>query len=59
MEVGTIADFTHGHAVVGSWQRGVAEKGLMGGLRTMGRERLEITAFRSTACGFLECYARG
>lgn len=57
MEVGVIPDMTHGPALVGSWQRGAPEKGPFGGLRRLGRERLEITAYRCTACGFLECYA--
>ena len=58
MEVGTIPDRTHGSTLVTFWQRGVAQFGLFGGLRVMGRERLEITAYRCTACGFVECYAR-
>ena len=57
MEVGVIPDVAHGRIFVSSWQRGVAEKGPLGGLKRMGKTRYEITAYRCTSCGYLESYA--
>lgn len=57
MEVGIIPEHGLAGNRVSAWQRGPAEKGKHGGLKTLGYRRFEISAYRCTACGFLECYA--
>ena len=57
MEPGVIPDMGYGKVWVSRWQEGIAEKGLLMGLKGRGKRRYEIGAYRCKACGFLELYA--
>ena len=57
MEVGVIPDVAPARVFVSAWQRGPAEKGLLGGLKRIGRTSYEITAYRCTSCGYIESYS--
>lgn len=41
-----------------SWVSGPPQKSLWLGTKLAGRETLQISSYRCTACGFLESYAR-
>jgi Domain of unknown function (DUF6487) len=57
MEPGVVPDMGYGKVWVSRWQRGAAEKGLLGGLKVRGRLSYEISVYRCKACGYLESYA--
>lgn len=58
MEEGFLVDSADGNmATVAFWHRGVPEKRWWG-LKTRKADKLAITAWRCTACGLLEHYAR-
>ena len=57
MEQGVIPDFGYGNVFVSSWQEGVPERNWFGILKWRGKAKHEITAYRCTKCGYLECYA--
>jgi hypothetical protein len=58
MEEGYIPDATYGGLLTPSWVEGAPEKSTWRRLKTKGKRQLPVAAFRCTACGFLEFYAR-
>ncbi len=41
------------------WIPGPIEKGLFGGARRFGKDRIDVTAYRCQSCGLLSLYAGG
>lgn len=58
MEEGFIADNTYGGIVTSKWVEGQPEKSFWTGIKTRDKERIQITTYRCTGCGYLESYAR-
>ena len=58
MELGFIADVTHGGVVAPRWYSGRLEWSFWGGLRLRKRACLYVQTMRCTQCGYLESYAR-
>jgi hypothetical protein len=56
MEAGLIPDEGYSHTFMSKWVEGAAQKGFFG-LKLKGRRQFAITAYRCTACGYLESYA--
>ena len=56
METGFLPDRGYGAVFVGSWQAGAPDRGWFG-LKWRGKTQYEITAYRCSACGYLEHYA--
>jgi hypothetical protein len=59
MEAGYILDQIH-DAVSrqGAWVDGTPERSIWTGLKLKGHQRLPVTTYRCSACGYLESYAR-
>jgi hypothetical protein len=58
MRVGLLLEQGHyNRATVSEWMEGEAVETFFGNLRTKGRRRRPIKAFRCTRCGFVEFYA--
>ena len=58
LRAAVIPDFGHANNVIlASWIEGEPEKSWWQGMKTKGRRRFSITAYRCTKCGFLETYA--
>jgi hypothetical protein len=58
MEPGYVLDVTHGALAQSSWVEGAPERSIWTGLKLKGHERLPVTTYRCTGCGYLESYAR-
>lgn len=56
LEEGFLLDSGQG-SNYGKWVRGRLETGLLGGAKLMGRDRIDIQAYRCTRCNHLELYA--
>ena len=57
LEPGYVVDEGHGTRTVAKWIAGEPERSIWTGLKTRGKDKLEITTFRCRRCGFLESYA--
>jgi hypothetical protein len=57
MEPGFVLDWTHGGVAQSSWVDGVPVPSIWTGLKLKGHERVPVTTYRCTKCGFLESYA--
>ena len=60
MEPGFVLDKSYSEQYFSEpeWAEGVPEHSLWTGLKLRGRERLPVTTYKCTGCGFLESYAR-
>ena len=58
MEEGFIKDEGYGTSHPSKWVEGTPEKSFWTGLKTRGKEQVEIRTFRCTQCGYLESYAK-
>ncbi len=57
MEAGYVVDEGYGTRTVAKWIAGEAERSMWTGLKTSGKDKLDITTYRCRRCGFLESYA--
>jgi hypothetical protein len=57
MEAGFVLDQAHGAVAQSSWVDGPPERSIWTGLKLKGHQRLPVTTYRCTACGYLESYA--
>ena len=57
MESGFVLDLAHGAVAQSSWVEGAPVPSLWTGLKIKGHQRLPVTTFRCTKCGYLESYA--
>ncbi|HET9654257.1 MAG TPA: hypothetical protein VFP72_02810 [Kineosporiaceae bacterium] len=58
LDEGFVEDAGEASAGFARWIAGPLERGLLGGAKRMGRQRLVIAAFRCRFCGHLELFAR-
>ena len=58
MEPGYLLDYTHGAMAQSAWVEGAPEPSFWTGLKIKGHEKLPVTTYRCTHCGYLESYAR-
>lgn len=58
MERGFIADQTYGGLLPSKWIEGVPEKSFWTGVKTKGKEEVEVRTYWCSARGYLESYAR-
>jgi predicted nucleic-acid-binding Zn-ribbon protein len=54
MEPGFVLEQTYGAM---TWVEGTPERSIWTGIKLKGRERIPVTTFRCTSCGYLESYA--
>ena len=57
MEPGFIVDEGYGTHTVAKWIAGEPEKSMWTGLKTRGKDKLDVTTYRCRRCGYLESYA--
>jgi hypothetical protein len=57
-EPGFVLDQTQGGYRPSAWVEGAPEPSFWTGLKLKGHERLPVTTYRCTGCGYLESYAR-
>ena len=57
MEQGYVADETYGERRQSTWVGGPPEPSFWTGLKMRGKERVPITTYRCSGCGYLESYA--
>jgi DNA-directed RNA polymerase subunit RPC12/RpoP len=57
LEAGYVVDESYGTRTVAKWIAGEAERSMWTGLKTRGKDKLDITTYRCRRCGFLESYA--
>jgi hypothetical protein len=57
MEPGFVLDEAHGRFTVGKWIAGEPEKSIWTGLKTRGKDKLDVATYRCRRCGYLESYA--
>jgi len=57
MEPGYIVDEGYGTRTVAKWIAGEAESSIWTGLKTRGKDKLDVTTYRCRRCGYLESYA--
>ena len=57
MERGFVLDEAHGRLTVGRWIAGEPERSIWTGLKTRGKDKLDVTTYRCRRCGYLESYA--
>jgi hypothetical protein len=57
MEQGFIADQTYGGVLASRWVEGAPEKSFWTGVKTKGKEDVEVRTYRCSGCGYLESYA--
>jgi len=57
MEPGYIVDEGYGKRTVANWIAGAPERSIWTGLKTRGKDKLDVTTFRCRRCGYLESYA--
>jgi hypothetical protein len=59
MEAGYLLDYTQDARMAqSSWVEGAPERSFWTGLKIKGREKIAVTTFRCSHCGYLESYAR-
>lgn len=58
MEDGFIMDEGYGTVHASRWVEGPPEKSVWTGTKTSGRNKVQVTTYRCTACGYLESYAK-
>jgi hypothetical protein len=58
MEEGFIADATYGGVLTSKWVEGEPEKSFWTGIKTKGKEQIQISTYRCASCGYLESYAK-
>ena len=58
MAEGFVVDNGHGGRYVSSWLEGVPKRSFWVGVVLEGKKPIEIVAWRCSACGFLESYAK-
>jgi len=60
MERGFVLDFIHGRTgrIVSQWAAGVPHSSIWTGTKMPEVDLIPIGAYRCSACGLLECYAR-
>jgi DNA-directed RNA polymerase subunit RPC12/RpoP len=57
LEPGYIVDEGYGTRTVAKWIAGEAERSMWTGLKTRGKDKLDVTTYRCRRCGYLESYA--
>ena len=57
MESGYIVDEGYGTRTVAKWITGEPERSMWPGLKMGGKDKVDITTYRCTRCGYLESYA--
>ena len=57
MERGYILDEAYGKRIVAQWVSGEPEKSIWTGLKTRGKDKLDVATYRCRRCGYLESYA--
>ena len=57
MEPGFVLDEAHGRFTVAKWIAGEPEKSIWTGLKTRGKDKLDVATYRCRRCGYLESYA--
>ena len=57
MEEGFLLDCTHGGTLQATWVDGSPTRSFWTGIKLKGKERLPVTTFRCTKCGYLESFA--
>ena len=57
MEPGFVLDQTYGANAQSAWVEGAAERSIWTGVKLKGRERVPVTTYRCSGCGYLESYA--
>lgn len=57
MEGGFLLDTTHGGQEAGTWIQGAPEKSFWGGIKTKGRRKLTVYAWRCPGCSVVRLYA--
>ena len=58
MEPGYLLDYTHGATAQSTWVEGPPVRSIWTWMNLKGREKLKVTTWRCTKCGYLESYAR-
>ena len=58
MEEGFIADATYGGVGASTWVEGEPERSFWTGIKTKGKEQIQISTYSCTGCGYLESYAK-
>jgi hypothetical protein len=58
MEDGYIMDEGYGTVHASRWVEGPPEKSFWTGMKTSGRNKVQVTTYRCTSCGYLESYAK-
>jgi hypothetical protein len=57
MEPGYIVDEGHGTRTVAKWIAGEPVRSIWTGLKTRGKDKLDVVTYRCRRCGYLESYA--
>ena len=57
MESGYIVDEGYDTRTVAKWIKGEPERSMWPGLKMGGKDKVDITTYRCTRCGYLESYA--
>jgi hypothetical protein len=57
MEEGYVLDESYGERRQSTWVSGSPEPSFWTGLKTRGKERLPVSTYRCSRCGYLESYA--
>jgi predicted Zn-ribbon and HTH transcriptional regulator len=57
MDESFVLDRTHGANLQSFWVEGPATKRFLGGVQLKDRERIPVTTFRCSKCGYLESFA--
>jgi predicted nucleic-acid-binding Zn-ribbon protein len=57
MEEGFVLDRTYGANLQATWVEGSPTKSFWTGVQVRGRQRLPVTTFRCSSCGYLESFA--
>ena len=57
MEAGFVLGYDHGTRTQSAWIHGAPEPSFWTGVKLKGHQRLPVTTYRCTGCGFLESYA--
>jgi predicted nucleic-acid-binding Zn-ribbon protein len=58
MEDGFIKDEGYGTVHASKWVAGPPEKSFWTGTKTSGKQQVQVSTYRCTACGYLESYAK-
>jgi len=57
MAPGYVIDEGYGTRTVANWVAGEPERSMWTGLKLRGKDKLAITTYRCSRCGYLESYA--